>query len=69
MSKGALEIDSDMRLQSYDPVPGRKKCFHVTCIPERTGKHSVVVRFNKTAMAGMYEADFVEFLLRLLLTK
>ncbi|KAI0234474.1 Filamin-C [Lamellibrachia satsuma] len=50
MSKGTVEIDSNLPVQHYDKIGDN--IFEVTILPKKTGQHDLAIRYNNQVVEG-----------------
>ncbi|KAK2190476.1 hypothetical protein NP493_78g00027 [Ridgeia piscesae] len=56
MSKGTIEIDSNLPVQHYDKIGDN--IFEVTILPKKSGQHDLTIRYNNQIVEGCpYEID------------
>lgn len=50
VSKGQLEIDSDLPVRQYDKIG--QNVYKVTIIPRKLGKHDMIIKYNGEIVEG-----------------
>jgi len=54
MSKGTIEIDSNLPVQHYDKIGDN--IFEVTILPKKSGQHDLTIRYNNQIVEGTVKA-------------
>ena len=52
MTKGQLEIDSDLPVRQYDKIG--PNIYQVTIVPKKVGKHDLVIKYNEQVVDGKW---------------